>query len=306
MHREIRNQAGLGGSQGQVDTGSGKKKLAAQVVVNVPEKWLRNLDQSKKVNTACSKASTATIGKSGCIAKTATHAQVVDFYASNDNYGSGGSDDDNGEYDIEISSKRNALITELENCNQCNANKDPESHIPCLVNKNGIHKKVSHEMIMAWVLAIMKNESGVTLNVPPKRDPFLEFHYFIPGAPVSSTMGLPTAPILRKCQDHQEVEQEMPQANIDCHVQSLPPVSTNYGNPPTWLTSLEEVKRPDEYNFEHFQSGLDHEGCLSITIDTLAELPEPFWGDLGLKFNIGEIAWLKKNLRKSMEKIESI
>ncbi|GJJ09282.1 hypothetical protein Clacol_003504 [Clathrus columnatus] len=198
-----------------------KKALAARVVVDLPEKTY-----PKKMKSTHSKASNKTTTKSGCVVKVAGRAHAPNFYGSDRDTDSAGSDLDNGD-DTGASDKWDALLAVLENCNQCNANKAPEDCIPCQINKNGLHKQISHEMIRAWVLALINNEPGVTLKIPPKKDPFLEFHYFVPGASVSSTLGLPTAPVLKIRQNHQEV----PQADTDCHAQSLPPVPT-YGNPP--------------------------------------------------------------------------
>ncbi|GJJ10879.1 hypothetical protein Clacol_005107 [Clathrus columnatus] len=305
-----------------------------------------------------SKASNKTTMKSEHVAKVAGHAHAPNFYGSHRDTDSAGSDLDNGD-DTGASDKQDALLAVLENCNQCNANKAPEDRIPCQINKNGLHKQISHKMIRAWVLALINNEPGVTLKIPLKKDPFLEFHYFVPGASVSSTLGLPTAPVLKICQNHQEV----PQADTDCCMQSLPPVPT-YGNPPlcfmpmlkkimkmmldgssspeiskrpiesgktrkqirelesshsnsessedikyptvqSWLIELKNTKGSEGYKLKYFHNQFEHEGCLSLSIDALAKLAESYWGESGFKFNIGEIAWLKKQLCKSIEKMEN-
>lgn len=101
--------------------------------------------------------STTKASGSGQNSKTAMHAQAIDYYASDTE-----NEDDEGtfrsnSYDPQVAAKQAALLTLLEDCNHCNANKDLQDHVPCRINKNGIHKRISHDMVTAWVLTLVSS-----------------------------------------------------------------------------------------------------------------------------------------------------
>ncbi|KIJ52172.1 hypothetical protein M422DRAFT_243771 [Sphaerobolus stellatus SS14] len=154
-----------------------KKQKAACVEVILDPKWQTDFSASKKMKAAHSKSSSdkaVTLG-SNCGSKVAAHATVIDFYAASDTEEDIQTGDDN-EFTSAIAAKQAELDKSLKDCNACNANKNLQDKHSCLVNKNGMHKVISHEMIKVWVLALVKNELGVTLMIPLKKDPFIEFH----------------------------------------------------------------------------------------------------------------------------------
>ncbi|KIJ28110.1 hypothetical protein M422DRAFT_270687, partial [Sphaerobolus stellatus SS14] len=210
-----------------------KKKQTSCVEVRLDSKWLADFEASKKLKNARSKGSN-TAGKgaasgNGRAAKVASRAKVTDFYAASDAEDDATVGYDDSEFDASVAAKQAELISVLEDCNTCNANKNPQDHVPCHVNKNGLHKKINHDMVKVWVLSLVKGEAGVTLNLPPKRDPFMEFHHFIPGATIANTLShrhdrreIPTA-----VSELEEVTSNLPHRS-----QSVPPGYGNYGYAP--------------------------------------------------------------------------
>lgn len=191
----------------------------------------------------------------------------------------------------------------------------------------------------------MNNEPGVTTQSPPKRDPFMEFHYFIPGTACAPNLGLPDAPLLKRHQKRRELSVDVEESEPPTRSQSVPPQlcfmpfskkamkamfadSTSsperrskharaeptsessaeeieYPTVADWLQMLKEVKGAQQQDFFYFNTRFEQEKCLLLSIDTLLELPESFWGpEIGLKFSVGEIAFLRKNLQISVKKVK--
>lgn len=115
----------------------------------------------KAAHSESSSSKPITLG-SNCGSKAAAHATVIDFYAASD-----AEEDtqigDNG-FTSEIAAKQVELDKVLKDCNVCNRNNNSQDRYPCLVNKNGVHKVISHEMIKAWVLALV-GDTQLILNI---------------------------------------------------------------------------------------------------------------------------------------------
>jgi len=83
-------------------------------------------------------------------------ALATNFYESDgdgsDSAMNTGKDPAYGDSEQEMEQK---LLDELHKCTVCNANKDPADRIPCLINKAGVHKRPNHQMITAWVCALV-------------------------------------------------------------------------------------------------------------------------------------------------------
>ncbi|KIJ23582.1 hypothetical protein M422DRAFT_275807 [Sphaerobolus stellatus SS14] len=143
-----------------------KKKQTSCVEVWLDLKWLADFEASKKLKNARSKGSNAASKGAACYvliqntpgngraAEVASHAKVTDFYAASDAEDDATVGYDDSEFDTSVAAKQAELISVLENCNTCNVNKNPQDRVPCHVNKNGLHKKISHNMVKVWVLSL--------------------------------------------------------------------------------------------------------------------------------------------------------
>ncbi|KIJ28250.1 hypothetical protein M422DRAFT_270482 [Sphaerobolus stellatus SS14] len=87
------------------------------------------------------------------------------------------------------------------------------------------------------------------------------------------------------------------------------PAKHNYAELASKSTVEEEIdwlpNGAQQQEFSCFKNQFEKEKCLTLTIDMPLELLETFWAsETGLKFNIGEIAFLRKNLQTSVKKME--
>ncbi|KIJ41447.1 hypothetical protein M422DRAFT_255651 [Sphaerobolus stellatus SS14] len=123
------------------------------------ENW--ELEVTKKKHTSCvnvqldlKKLKNAHPKGNSQASKAASCAKAVDFYAASDAEDDATMGYNETEFDTNVAAKQAELESILQDCNTCNAKKNPQDCIHCLINKNGFHKKLSHDMVKAWALSL--------------------------------------------------------------------------------------------------------------------------------------------------------
>ena len=120
-------------------------------------KYLERLHQSKKLKKGKMTAAAPRPfqrkpdkkidgGMTGPIDMFASHSEVSDVE---------GSEAANNSYDVQYQLVEKRLTNELFKCRVCNANKDDSDKVPCLIDKQGMHRSLNNEMIRTWIYGIV-------------------------------------------------------------------------------------------------------------------------------------------------------